>query len=42
MRIGIIGLTAPYLAYLQAGWDIVDPLVCLDQLLPLECDFTIL
>nr|WP_270321772.1 metallophosphoesterase [Lactococcus petauri] len=42
MRIGIIGLTAPYLAYLQAGWDIVDPLVCLDQLLTLECDFTIL
>ena len=30
------------LAYLQAGWDIVDPLVCLDQLLPLDCDFTIL
>ncbi|MHC8527963.1 bifunctional metallophosphatase/5'-nucleotidase [Lactococcus garvieae] len=42
MRIGILGLTAPYLAYLQAGWDIVDPFVCLDQLLPLDCDFTIL
>ncbi|WP_270264610.1 bifunctional metallophosphatase/5'-nucleotidase [Lactococcus formosensis] len=42
MRIGIIGLTAPYSAYLQAGWDIIDPLACLDQLLPLDCDFTIL
>ncbi|PCS03178.1 hypothetical protein RU85_GL001247 [Lactococcus garvieae] len=42
MRIGILGLTAPYLAYLQTGWDIVDPFVCLDQLLPLDCDFTIL
>nr|UKS69479.1 bifunctional metallophosphatase/5'-nucleotidase [Lactococcus garvieae] len=42
MRIGILGLTAPYLAYLQAGWDIVDPFVCLDLLLPLDCDFTIL
>lgn len=42
MRIGILGLTAPYLAYLQAGWEIVDPFVCLDLLLPLDCDFTIL
>ena len=42
LRIGIIGLTAPYLAYLQAGWDIVDPLASLDQLMPLDCDFTIL
>ena len=35
-------LTAPYLAYLQAGWDIVDPsFVCWNSSLPLDCDFAI-
>ena len=44
LRIGIIGLTAPYvLAYPQAGWELSDPFVVLDELLPkLDCDFTIL
>lgn len=44
LRIGLIGLTAPYvLAYPQAGWELSDPLVVLDELLPkLDCDFTIL
>ena len=44
LRIGLIGLTAPYvLAYPQAGWELSDPFVVLDELLPkLDCDFTIL
>lgn len=37
-------MTAPYvLAYPQAGWELSDPFVVLDELLPkLDCDFTIL
>ena len=44
LRIGLIGLTAPYvLAYPQAGWELSDPFVVLDELLSkLDCDFTIL
>lgn len=44
LRIGLIGLTAPYvLAYPEAGWELSDPFVVLDELLPkLDCDFTIL
>ncbi|WP_096817924.1 bifunctional metallophosphatase/5'-nucleotidase [Lactococcus fujiensis] len=43
LRVGIIGLTAPYrLAYPSAGWELSDPISVLDDLLPLDCDFTIL
>lgn len=44
LRIGLIGLTAPYSrAYPQAGWELLDPFVVLDKLLPkMDCDFTIL
>lgn len=44
LRVGLIGLTAPYMkAYPQADWAIFDPFVVLDKLLPqLDCDFTIL
>lgn len=43
LRVGLIGLTAPYVrAYPFAGWKLSDPFEILDQLLPLDCDFTIL
>ena len=43
LRVGVIGLTAPYpKAYPLAGWEVLDPFEVLDELLPLACDFTIL
>ncbi|GBG96849.1 bifunctional metallophosphatase/5'-nucleotidase [Lactococcus termiticola] len=43
MKVGIIGLTAPYdRAYPLAGWDLRYPMDVLEELLPLDCDFTIL
>ena len=43
LRVGIIGLTAPYqLAYPKAGWELQNPFDVLDEILPLDCDFTIL
>ncbi|MFC4653011.1 bifunctional metallophosphatase/5'-nucleotidase [Lactococcus nasutitermitis] len=43
LRVGVLGLTAPYkTAYPYTGWELRDPFEVLDELLPLDCDFTIL
>ena len=43
LKIGVIGLTAPYQkAYPLAEWELSEPFDVLDDLLPLDCDFTIL
>ncbi|WP_374285741.1 bifunctional UDP-sugar hydrolase/5'-nucleotidase [Lactococcus sp.] len=43
LRVGVLGLTAPYaLTYPLVGWELSDPFSVLDELLPLDCDFTIL